>query len=113
MTLSSKSAAYKMTTGAISHILENKRVKSSRQLERHTKGISNHRRIEIVILLAKQKGITLDQISGSLDCNFKTVSGHTNKLAQAGLIEKKYIGKNVLHALSPLGKKFYQFLQSF
>lgn len=113
MTQSSKAAAAKMTSNAVSHILENKRMKTNRQLERHVKGISNHRRIEIVNLLAKQSGRTLDQISGSLNCNFKTISGHTNKLAQAGLIEKKYIGKNVQHSLSPLGKKFHQFLLSF
>lgn len=101
--------------GKYSHILENKRInaKSPRQIEKIIKGVSNHRRIEILMLVAKQKGITLEKIAEQLECNIKTVSGHTHKLLQAGLIEKKYLGQSVLHSLSPLGKHFHTFLRSF
>jgi predicted ArsR family transcriptional regulator len=65
------------------------------------------------MLLAKQQGMTLDQLATQLECNFKTISGHTQRLVHAGLLEKKYIGQSVLHSLSPYGKKFYSFLTSF
>ena len=87
--------------------------KNSRQLERYFKGVANHRRIEIVALVAKQPGLSVDQITQSLDCNFKVVSVHTHKLVQAGLLEKKHIGRTVIHSLSPYGKKIYQFIKTF
>lgn len=87
--------------------------KTPRQLERHVKGVANHRRIEILILVARNPGITLDQLSGALDCNFKTIAEHTSRLNRAGLINKKYIGRKVGHSLSPYGKLFYTFLKSF
>jgi len=108
--MSGKGAAHKATIGRLySYILENKRIKTPKQLERHLKGVANHRRIEILLLVAERKGITLDGIAGNLNCNFKTISGHTQKLVQAGLIEKKYLGQSVLHSLSPYGKTFYNF----
>lgn len=89
------------------------RTRTSRQLERHIKGISNHRRIDILLLIAKRGEVTLDEISSNLNCNFKTISGHTHRLVQAGLINKKHIGRNVMHSLSPYGKIFFRFLKSF
>ncbi|OGC85276.1 hypothetical protein A3F55_00680 [Candidatus Adlerbacteria bacterium RIFCSPHIGHO2_12_FULL_53_18] len=87
--------------------------KTPKQLERHLKGVSNHRRIEILLLVAKRDGISVDEISTTLNCNFKTISSHTHRLVQAGLLEKKYFGQNVLHSLSPYGKQIHLFLQSF
>ncbi|TSC69329.1 MAG: hypothetical protein G01um101456_234 [Parcubacteria group bacterium Gr01-1014_56] len=115
--MSSKKAAHQRTIGKLySHILENTRVKTpknARQLEKLLKGAANHWRIEILRLVAKQEGITLDKIAETLNCNFKTASGHTQKLVQAGLLEKKYLGQSVLHSLSSQGKILYSFLQSF
>jgi DNA-binding transcriptional ArsR family regulator len=87
--------------------------KSPRQLERHLKGVANHRRIQILMLVAKREGITLDEISRQLECDFKVVSQHTLKLVQAGLLNKRYVGRSVAHSLSPYGKTFHQFLKSF
>ena len=86
-------------------------MKSSKQLERHFKGIANHRRIDILLLIAKGRGIALDDISKILKCNFKTVSGHTTKLLTAGLVVKNYHGRKVLHSLSPYGEIFIKFIQ--
>jgi len=83
------------------------------KLERHIKGVANHWRIEILILVADQEGITLDQISELLDCDFKNTSQHTKRLVEAGLINKKHSGTNVEHFLSPYGKLFYKFIKSF
>jgi len=88
-------------------------MKNSKQIEKHIKGIANHRRIDILLLISKSQGITLDDIAKILDCNFKTISGHTLKLVNAGLVDKNYNGRAVIHSLSPYGKFFVRFLANF
>lgn len=87
--------------------------KTPKQLERHIKGIANHWRIKILILINKEKGITVEQIAESLGGNMKTISEHTRRLTQAGLVNKRYVGTSVSHTLSPYGEIFYKFLNSF
>ena len=89
------------------------KVKTAKQMERHLKGIANHYRIEILLLIAERDGITLEDIVETLGANEKTIGEHTRRLYQAGLIKKKYRGKFVEHTLSPYGKTFVRFLQSF
>lgn len=88
-------------------------MKTAKQLERHFKGTSNHRRIDILFIISENAGISLDGITQKLKCNFKTISAHTSRLVQAGLVNKKYVGSMVVHTLSPYGKKFVKFLKSF
>ncbi len=90
-----------------------KLLKSPKQMERHLKGIANHRRIEILFLIARNKGITVDNIAEKLDCNIKTISGHTKRLSEAGLVNKSYFAQAVKHELSPYGKILYDFLGKF
>ena len=87
--------------------------KSPRQLERHMKGVANHRRIEILFLIAREKGITVENIAERLNCNIKTISVHTQRLSQAGLVQKNNRGREVTHELSPYGKIIYNFLETF
>lgn len=87
--------------------------KTPKQLERHLKGLANHRRIEILDCIAGNDGIILEAIAENLDCNVKTISEHTRKLYQAGLVNKKYQGRAVMHSLSPYGKQFYSFIKKF
>ncbi len=87
--------------------------KTARQLERHFKGVANHRRIAILALVTKNPGITLEQIAESLDCNVKTISEHTRRLVQAGLVNKEYKGRKVEHEASPYGKRFFNFINQF
>ena len=82
-------------------------------MERHLKGMANHYRIEILLLIAKRNSITLGDIVDTLAANGKTIGEHTRRLYQAGLLNKKYRGKFVEHTLSPYGKTFVRFLQSF
>ena len=82
-------------------------------MERHLKGMSNHYRIEILLLIAESGGITLENIVKAIGANEKTLGEHTRRLYQAGLINKKYRGKFVEHTLSPYGKKFSSFLKTF
>ncbi|MEK7138776.1 MAG: winged helix-turn-helix domain-containing protein [Patescibacteria group bacterium] len=90
-----------------------KKIKTPKQIERHVKGIANHRRIEILFLVSNKEGISVEGISNNLRCNFKTISEHVRRLAQAGLVEKKYEGHLVKHRLSPYGHIFIAFLKSF
>ena len=82
-------------------------------MERHLKGVANHRRIEILLCVAECDGITLEDIVETLGANEKTIGEHTRRLFNAGLINKKYRGKFVEHTLSPYGETFVSFLKSF
>ncbi|MBU2037428.1 winged helix-turn-helix domain-containing protein [Patescibacteria group bacterium] len=89
------------------------KTKTSKQLERHFKGIANHWRIEILLLVNENEGITVEDIADRLQCNFKTTSEHTRRLVQSGLLNKQYRGRKVLHSLSPYGHKISGFIQIF
>ena len=82
-------------------------------MERHLKGIANHYRIGILLLIAERNRITLESIAKTLNANEKTIGEHTRRLCQAGLLNKKYRGRFVEHMLSPYGKTFVHFLESF
>jgi len=82
-------------------------------MERHLKGVANHRRIAILLLIAARSGLTLENISATLNANEKTIGEHTRRLHNAGLIDKQNRGKFVEHTLSPYGRLFVRFLKSF
>ena len=87
--------------------------KNSRQLERHFKGIANHWRIEILLVVRDNPDISVEDIAQVVGGNFKTISEHTRRLVQAGLLQKTYRGRTVGQALSPYGKIFVRFIKSF
>lgn len=88
-------------------------MKTSKQLERYFKGAANHRRLDILQIVNKNIGMTLEDVAEALGCNIKTTSEHTRRLVQAGLLNKKYRGREVEHSLSPYGKKFISFSKTF
>lgn len=90
-----------------------RKIKSPKQMERHLKGIANHYRIEILLIIKENRGIILDDIIEKTGANAKTIGEHTRRLYQAGLVNKKYRGHFVEHELSPYGKTFVEFLKSF
>ena len=90
-----------------------KKTKTPKQLERHFKGVANHRRIEILFVIAKGPKVSVEGISEELNVNMKTISGHTKRLVDAGLVNKRYRGQVVEHSLSPYGKIFVRFIQTF
>jgi len=93
--------------------MEKKKQKTAKQLERYFKGVSNHRRIDILLLIAQSSGIAVEDIVQALDANFKTISEHIRRLVQAGLVNKNYQGRRVLHTLSPYGERFVNFIRTF
>lgn len=89
------------------------KIKTAKQLERHLKGIANHRRIDILLLIASRDGIVLEDIVATLKANDRTIGEHVRRLYTAGLVNKHYRGKFVEHTLSPYGKLFVRFLKTF
>jgi len=90
--------------------MEIKRIKT---LERVFKGVGNHYRIKIILLVDKCSEITLDKIVKILKANYYTISEHVNRLRIAGLITKKYQGKYVAHELTPYGQKVIKIIKTF
>ncbi len=88
-------------------------MKNAKQLERHFKGVANHRRIQILLLIAQHDKMSLEEIAEAMDGNMKTISEHTRRLVQAGLVNKKYQGRKVIHELSPYGKIIKKFILTF
>lgn len=87
-------------------------MKPTRQLERVVKGFSNHRRIEIMILLERRPEMSLVEITEFLKVNFRTASEHLRRLVHAGLVMKRNEGNFVRHALTPSGHSILKFLRT-
>ena len=86
--------------------------KSYYQLERIVKGVSNHRRIEILELLQKSPELSVIDISEKLDVNFKTISEHIKRLATAGFVLKRSDGSSVRHKITNRGSAILKFLRT-
>lgn len=82
-------------------------------LEKVLKGAANHWRLKILFLLQAESNLSLTGISDKLEGNFKTISEHTKKLLESGLIEKRYRERTVLHSLTGLGKEFLNSIKKF
>ena len=86
--------------------------KDYRKLERTIKGVANHRRIQILELLKDHPELSLQEISETLNINFKTASEHLRRLAIAGLIMKRSDGASVRHKLTSRGSSILNFLRT-
>ena len=93
--------------------IDMRKIKTAKQMERHLKGMANHYRIEILLLVAEREKMTLEDIIRMIGANGKTLGEHTRRLYNAGLVNKNYRGKFVEHSLSPYGRTFVSFLKSF
>ena len=82
-----------------------------RNLERITRGFSNHRRIQILDLLEKYPELSVLEVSKELKVNFKTIAEHIRRLAIAGLVAKRNDYRDVRHTLTKLGKNILTFLR--
>ena len=87
--------------------------KTAKQMERHFKGVANYNRIDILLLVSDNAQLSVEEITKNLDRNFKTISEHARRLVGAGLLNKEYRGRRVIHFLSPYGKEFVKFIKSF
>ena len=88
-------------------------MKTPNQLERYFKGAANHWRIAILRTVEKNEGISVEGITEELGAHFKTIAQHAQALVRAGLLNKKYQGRRVVHSLSPYGRAFLTFMKTF
>ena len=84
-----------------------------KKIENIVKGFANHRRIQILELLEKTPNLSVDDISQNLDVGFFTISDHIRKLADTGLVDKKYKGRFVIHSLTKRGNSILSFCKMF
>lgn len=84
-----------------------------KRIEKIVKGFANHRRIQILELLSQTPHLSVDDISQNLNVDFYTISDHIRKLFDAGLLDKKYKGRFVLHNLTKRGKFILSFCKMF
>ena len=85
--------------------------KSYKDLERIMKGVSNHRRIQILELLRKEPELSIVEMSDKLDVNIKTLSEHVRRLALSGLVLKRNAGRHVRHKITTLGRNILTFVR--
>ncbi len=83
-----------------------------KKAEKIVKGFANHWRIRVLELLRKNPDLSVDQITESLGANYLTASVHIKRLADAGLITKRYRGRFVLHSLTRRGKNIITFCKT-
>lgn len=84
-----------------------------KKIEKVVKGFANHRRIQILELLEKNSGLTVDAISQKLNVSFFTISDHIRKLSDVGLVEKNHKGRFVVNSLTKAGKHILSFCKMF
>ena len=85
--------------------------KTSKELERITKGFANHRRLQVLELLDKEPELSVQEISEKLKSEFKNISAHISKMAIAGLVMKRNEGNMIRHKLTKQGKSILQFVR--
>ncbi len=85
--------------------------KTYRELERIVKGFANHRRLQILNLLNKNSGLSVQGIAEEVHSDIKNISAHINKMHIAGLVSKQSQGNIVRHKLTRRGKSILQFVR--
>lgn len=84
---------------------------NNKTLEQIVKGFANHYRIDILMLLRKRPGLSLEEIAESVKAEYKTIAVHVNKVTTSGLVTKKYHGRRVEHHLTKRGEYILTFLR--
>jgi len=82
----------------------------TKRLERIVKGFANHRRIEILELLASEPDLCVGDVSEKLEIEFKTASEHVRRLVLSGLVAKRYKGRRVCLRLADGTRNILAFL---
>jgi len=88
-----------------------KNKKSNRELERIIKGVANHRRLQILVLLKKEPELSVQEVADKLNSEMKNISAHINKMAIAGLVMKRNDDKSVRHKLTKRGNVILTFVR--
>ena len=83
-----------------------------RELERMMKGVANHRRVQVLDLIAQKPELSVMEIARDLNVNFKTIAEHVRRMAIAGLLMKRNDENAVRHKLTPRGMSILKFLRT-
>lgn len=70
------------------------------ELERQLKVLVNRRRLAILNLLRKRKGVNVSDIAETIKLSFTSTSKHLTMLERMGFIEKEQKGLNVYYQIS-------------
>lgn len=87
--------------------MEIRKIKEKEQIKRAEKifkGAANHWRLEILLLLDKNPGMSVDEVSQAINAVFLTTANHLRILSIYKLVYKNYKGRNVIHTITPTGK---------
>lgn len=82
-----------------------------KKLERIIKGVANHRRLQVLVLLAKEPELSVQEIAEKVKSDIKNISAHVNKMAIAGLVMKRSDSKSIRHRLTKRGKYILSFFR--
>ena len=80
--------------------------------EKIIKGIANHRRIEVLYLLAGSPSMSVEEIAEACRIDYKTVASHLKRMTLSGLITKTNYGRRVEHKITKLGSDSVKFLRT-
>jgi len=83
-----------------------------RTIERITKAVANHRRIQLLDILSANPRLSVIALSGRTRANLKTIDVHINRLFAAGLVAKRSHSSAVLHSITPTGNAILKFLRT-
>ncbi len=86
-------------------------IRSWRKIEIVTKGLANHRRLEILDLLGENPELSVKEISTLIKTDFNNASAHVNRLMISGLIMKRHDGNFVRHKLTFRGLNILKFFR--
>lgn len=76
------------------------------------KSIAHQTRIEILDVVSVEAGLTVGDISETLDIDIKSISAHLLKLTHANLVDKEPDGQQVRIYLTDRGRRVHEFITS-
>ncbi len=82
-----------------------------RKIEKITKAVANHRRIQILDVLNTNARLSVSEISRKTRGNVKTIDAHVNRLFAVGMITKHTAGNRVHHTITTYGISILEFLR--
>lgn len=82
-----------------------------RKIEKITKAVANHRRIQILDILSANARLSVVEISRKTRGNVKTIDAHVNRLFAVGMITKHTAGNRVQHTITRYGITILEFLR--
>jgi DNA-binding transcriptional ArsR family regulator len=80
------------------------------ETEKVFKGLANHHRLNMLEIIQKNGPINLFDLAQRSGVNYRTASEHSRRLRIAGLVSTKYQGQDVMHVLTPLGKRAQEYI---